>query len=313
MPTPGAPAAPGYFAHGDGSTPFTVVTADWCNAVQDEIVNVIQAASITLDKTQQNQLLAALNRMFAKSADMGGYVTVPDLANYAKKSDLAGYQPALGFTPVQQGGGSGQGANKVYIGWSSSGLKVQVDATDLGPLPFLNSYNVFSQTQTMNVDLNVGRNQSIGGQLGVNGQIYTNNGPITAQNARLRATYGARGSGDPNAATLLLDFPFYASGGGYQILPSGCIIQWGQSGPTGRLDVINFPVAFPNMCLSIVASEGGAAGFDSGGVPWRATVYGTQVINAAQFYMSCVQIDYAAGPLRLVYAADFGRWIAVGY
>jgi hypothetical protein len=43
-------------------------------------------------------------------------------------------QAALGFTPVQQGGGSGQGTNKVYVGWGGSGLKAQVDATDLGTL-----------------------------------------------------------------------------------------------------------------------------------------------------------------------------------
>lgn len=43
-------------------------------------------------------------------------------------------QPNLGFTPVQQGGGTGQGNNKVYIGWATdaSGLKAQVDKTNLG-------------------------------------------------------------------------------------------------------------------------------------------------------------------------------------
>lgn len=41
---------------------------------------------------------------------------------------------ALEFTPVQQGGGEGQGTNKVYIGWSTDGdgLKAQVDNVDLG-------------------------------------------------------------------------------------------------------------------------------------------------------------------------------------
>ena len=38
----------------------------------------------------------------------------------------------IGFTPVQQGGGTGQLTNKVYIGWSGSQLKAQVDATDQG-------------------------------------------------------------------------------------------------------------------------------------------------------------------------------------
>lgn len=43
-------------------------------------------------------------------------------------------QPKLGFTPVQQGGGTGQGTNKVYIGWATdaSGLKAQADSTNLG-------------------------------------------------------------------------------------------------------------------------------------------------------------------------------------
>ena len=43
---------------------------------------------------------------------------------------------ALGFTPVQQGGGTGQGTNKVYIGWSSdaSGVKCTVDTTNQGYL-----------------------------------------------------------------------------------------------------------------------------------------------------------------------------------
>lgn len=48
------------------------------------------------------------------------------------------YQPALGFTPVQQGGGTNQGANKVKIGWNldGSGLRCMVDATDLGNFVF---------------------------------------------------------------------------------------------------------------------------------------------------------------------------------
>ena len=42
--------------------------------------------------------------------------------------------PNLGFTPIQQGGGTGQGTNKVYIGWATdaSGLKAQADSTNLG-------------------------------------------------------------------------------------------------------------------------------------------------------------------------------------
>lgn len=49
---------------------------------------------------------------------------VYDLANSKQEN--------LGFTPVQQGGGTGQGSDKIYIGYSESGLKAQADTLDLG-------------------------------------------------------------------------------------------------------------------------------------------------------------------------------------
>ena len=39
-------------------------------------------------------------------------------------------QAPLGFTPVQQNGGTGMAGNKVYIGWDGSGLRAQVDNND---------------------------------------------------------------------------------------------------------------------------------------------------------------------------------------
>nr|WP_260523883.1 MULTISPECIES: phage tail protein [Pseudomonas] len=60
----------------------------------------------------------------------------PDAPYMRRESDgaLVALQPSLGFTPVQQGGGTGQLDNKVKIGWSNNGLKAMVDNTDLGNL-----------------------------------------------------------------------------------------------------------------------------------------------------------------------------------
>ncbi|QHF39600.1 hypothetical protein PspS34_15585 [Pseudomonas sp. S34] len=60
------------------------------------------------------------------------WVTGWDTSNF----DPAAYQPALGFTPVQQSGGAGQDANKIYIGYhnASGQIKIQVDAQDFGAL-----------------------------------------------------------------------------------------------------------------------------------------------------------------------------------
>lgn len=42
-------------------------------------------------------------------------------------------QPAgINFTPVQQGGGSGQFTNKIYIGWTGTNLGLQIDTTTYG-------------------------------------------------------------------------------------------------------------------------------------------------------------------------------------
>ena len=49
--------------------------------------------------------------------------------------DLAnGKQAALGFTPVQQGGGANQYASKIYLGWDGGAVRVQVDDSDMGQL-----------------------------------------------------------------------------------------------------------------------------------------------------------------------------------
>ncbi|MBA1289174.1 phage tail protein [Pseudomonas japonica] len=43
-------------------------------------------------------------------------------------------QPQLGFIPVRQGGGHGQGNNTIYIGHGNSGPRITVDGTDFGDL-----------------------------------------------------------------------------------------------------------------------------------------------------------------------------------
>lgn len=60
----------------------------------------------------------------------------------------------LGFTPIQQGGGSGQLSNKVYIGWTGSNLKCQVDVSDLGEIPL--TRNIKSLSDTANSCMRMG-------------------------------------------------------------------------------------------------------------------------------------------------------------
>lgn len=70
-----------YFTKGNPSlgVPATVVDADWANAVQEEICGVIEGAGLTLDKTSQSQLLAAIKLII--SGGGGDYVASTSSAN----------------------------------------------------------------------------------------------------------------------------------------------------------------------------------------------------------------------------------------
>ena len=68
IPTPEVPGpkVDGFFQGGDpgSGTPATILTADWLNAVQEEICTVIDEAGLTLSKTDRGQLLEALNAIY---------------------------------------------------------------------------------------------------------------------------------------------------------------------------------------------------------------------------------------------------------
>lgn len=64
-PTPGAVGTPGWFTGGNPSTgtPATILDADWFNALQSELVNILTAAGITQSKTNSTQILQAIQTL----------------------------------------------------------------------------------------------------------------------------------------------------------------------------------------------------------------------------------------------------------
>lgn len=98
----------------------------------------------------------------------------------------ASKQDALGYVPVQQGGGFGQGTNKLFLGWGGNKVRATVDATDLGALAL----------ESWSNDTFLPR---AGG--GMNGEIGS---PVIADNATIatytRGTYRAQSSASTAAA-----------------------------------------------------------------------------------------------------------------
>jgi hypothetical protein len=69
----------------------------------------------------------------------GAWAMSWDTSNF----DPASYQPSLGFTPVQQGGGAGQSINKVFIGYrpDTGDVGIQVDEFDFGKIWTESNFN----------------------------------------------------------------------------------------------------------------------------------------------------------------------------
>jgi phage-related tail fiber protein len=64
----------------ENEIPGTQVTSKWLNTMQEEVANVVTAMGLTLDDTQNNQLLQAITRMVAGTDLIVRYTTTANIA-----------------------------------------------------------------------------------------------------------------------------------------------------------------------------------------------------------------------------------------
>ena len=92
LPAPRPPGTPGYFTGGSPGTGgflATRVRYEFMNAVQEELSAIAEAAGLTLDKTNNNQVLAALRQMLRFKLTQDEYLYI----------DPAGDDANDGLTP----------------------------------------------------------------------------------------------------------------------------------------------------------------------------------------------------------------------
>ena len=96
-PPPVPPAgAPGFFTNGNPTSGLqaTIVDDWWANMVQEEILAVVNAAAITPSKTNNAQLLAALNHLYLPVGALSGYLPLAG-------GTMTGFPLLLARDPVQ--------------------------------------------------------------------------------------------------------------------------------------------------------------------------------------------------------------------
>ncbi|MGC1549431.1 MAG: hypothetical protein WA777_12965, partial [Rhodanobacter sp.] len=84
QPASTTPGPPGFFTDGSvtGGIPATIVPAEWLNAVQEELINVLAAAGITPTKNQFSQLATAIKGILQGGTSNYG-VDIGTANNYA--------------------------------------------------------------------------------------------------------------------------------------------------------------------------------------------------------------------------------------
>lgn len=111
---------------------YGIPNSTWTNWIQ-----FISVAQLGDGIRNTNGIISVPEYEGATASSAGTSGLVPPAAAGQQESFLTGsgeYKPA-----VQQGGGKGQGNNKIYIGYSESGLKAQADTLDLGNIVTTNA------------------------------------------------------------------------------------------------------------------------------------------------------------------------------
>jgi hypothetical protein len=106
------------------------LTAGALDALKGKVQQTADIADDAITTSKLADLSVTASKLAMGAIDSAGLIAngVITAAKFATGAVLT----ALGFTPIQQGGGIGQTGNKIYIGWSTNRLRAQVDVTDIG-------------------------------------------------------------------------------------------------------------------------------------------------------------------------------------
>lgn len=301
---PSAPASPstGYPTAGNpgSGTPATAPGPYWYHMIMEELMAVISAAGIEPAQGNLTQLLTAL-----RSA--GVFQTAPQFDNDTSVATTAFVQRALGS----------------FSGVSVLNGATALTAGDVGKNIILSGSSAFATTLPATAGLPNGAAISIENNANVDCTVVRSGGDVISPNSssaistitipagtqitfvKAVTTWYAFGSG---AAAYQSNFGSSLAANGYQKLPSGLIIQWGevsQSSGTEGSTSITFPIAFPNACLQVIPGLDGGTWNTMNQFNLSAQTLG-KTASGFTYYLQMQATTSGAGTYKLTY-------IAIGY
>ncbi|WP_199032093.1 hypothetical protein [Ralstonia sp. ASV6] len=279
--------------------PPTEITAAIMNALQEELAGLIEWAGLGLAKADNTQLRQALLAKFAliNSPTFTGQPAAPTPAQFdtsTKLANMAAVQRALGsfsgFVSFNAGGSpaltAANAGNEVILTGTASGtLYLPQIATVTAGTAFLVKVESSAQWYVATG--------------GTDGSIISLNGGSAASlqiNQDDFILFIAGGGFWRTFGTGLLKYSgSFASSlatNGFQKLPSGRIVQWGNCTPTISGDaVVTFPIQFPTAIYSFVvaaSATSGSAGFANyNGIALSGVNVGAYLASGARAGFTC--------------------------
>lgn len=258
----------GLFNGGDPATNTkgTVVTADWLNAIQEELAAVVEGLGGTLNPVDGNQVF---DWLLASFANIGGNAAQTFRAALAAQFDSSSYvattefvkRQGLQFCSISTVAGTtaltAADAGKLISTAGSGGYTVTLPAASTLPAGAIVEF--FSSTIGIVTVAAAGADTIyLNGGTSVT-SIQLGQGDTISFSVNSAANWVANGGSAQIGKSAAFGNLLAASG--YQKMPSGLFLQWGfLAKPTSTSPLaVTFPIAFPVACDNVIASYSGAS------------------------------------------------------
>lgn len=294
-----ATAAPGeLFTEGNPATatPATTVTDDWLNDIQENLAQLVEAASLALVKGDGTQVTDAIQALIA--AAFAGVTTPPQFDNdaslatteFVRRQGMQ-YSGVLLITSATVL--TAADAGKLI--WIAGAGGYNITLPSLAAFPSGVAFDFYSSSGAACSVVRAGADTIF-----VDGSTVTFVSVGIGDTLRITGHAGAAWAANGGSAQLGRSAAFgsFIAASGYQKLPSGLIIQWGSTGniTAGNNLAVTYPIAFPTGMLGCSVSPS----------------YSTT--GAAAAYMSHANTSASTLTINNTGAITCGaRWIAIGY
>ncbi|HHH0821513.1 TPA: hypothetical protein ACPZPM_001758 [Yersinia enterocolitica] len=301
----------GEFTDGNvaGGVPPTILPAEWFNTIQRELISILSAAGFSLDPGNDNQVLAALNKIFLSSPIFTGTPTTPTASAGTVNTQIATTafvkNAGLQFGNIFSASASGAIPSS-YLGGElvingSGGITLSLPVTTGLSSGLYGKFIILLNASVGDVTLTAAATDNITAGTNSVSSITIKSGDralISLASANYWHLIGGEASLKYSGS-----FGFSAAASGYQKLPTGMILQWGiTNNASVNPQTVNLPVAFPNAGLVIVASDVSGS--------YTPT---TAIAICSGRYLSNSKIQVATAAPSNTLSGDLVQWIAIGY